>query len=318
MTDFGPTASLESLQGRAAIYRRIREFFDQREFLEVTTPVLSRDTVVDRHLDPFRVTVFSDPKSPEVGPTWYLQTSPEFHMKRLVAAGARAIYQMGPAFRAAEVGKNHNIEFTMLEWYRVGDDMQAGIDLLAQFIETLAKCGPTERISYGDLFERDLGIDPFTAKLDQLQAMSETFSANPERDDCLEWLFADQISPQLGHTNPVIVYDFPESQAALSEIRSGRVNCAERFELFYGGQELANGYHELRSADELRRRIRVENVHRRKDGKPVLPEESRLLLAMESGLPQCSGVAVGVDRLVLALLGVGSLRDVASFGFDRA
>ena len=144
MTDFRPTASLETLARRAALLREVRRFFDERGFLEVTTPLLSRDTVVDRHLDPFRVTVFADPRTPTEGPTWFLQTSPEFHMKRLLAAGATAIYQITQVFRAAEVGAHHNLEFTMLEWYRVGDDMRAGMDLLAEFIETVADTGPTD------------------------------------------------------------------------------------------------------------------------------------------------------------------------------
>jgi lysyl-tRNA synthetase class 2 len=323
MTDFRPTASLENLARRAALLRTVRQFFDQRGFIEVTTPLLSRDTVVDRHLEPFRVRLFPDPRKPAVGPTWYLQTSPEFHMKRLVAAGATAIYQITQAFRGGEIGPQHNIEFTMLEWYRVGDDMRAGIDLLAEFIESVAGSGPSERISYQEAFGRHLGIDPFVATTEALRQVAQAgTTAGPgdraSRDDLLEWLVADRITPVLGKDRPVILFDFPENQAALAKIRRTHVNRAERFELFYQGMELANGYHELCSADELRRRIGQTNDLRREDGKEELPSENRLLDAMESGLPPCSGVALGFDRLAMLILHEKELENVIPFGFGNA
>lgn len=323
MTDFRPTASLETLARRAALLREVRRFFDERGFLEVTTPLLSRDTVVDRHLDPFRVTVFADPRTPAEGPTWFLQTSPEFHMKRLLAAGATAIYQITQVFRAAEVGAHHNLEFTMLEWYRVGDDMRAGMELLAEFIETVADTGPTTRLSYLQAFQQTLRIDPFSASLSELRRLAEDgpgrgWSRSADRDAVLDWLLATRIAPLLGTSHPTILFDFPENQAALAKIRRGDVNRAERFELFYRGVELANGYHELCSANELRQRIWETNDLRRQDGRQELPTESQLLVAMDAGLPANSGVAVGFDRLAMLVLSEEKLEDVMAFGFDNA
>ena len=327
MTDFRPTASLEHLARRAALLREVRRFFDERGFLEVTTPLLSRDTVVDRHLEPFRVTVFADPCQPSVGPSWFLQTSPEFHMKRLVAAGATAIYQVTQVFRAAEIGPCHNIEFTMLEWYRVGDDMRKGMDLLAEFVETVLETGPTDRLSYQQAFEKYLRIDPFSASLPELQRVADDGPGSrpgggpggrAEPDDLLDWLLAERITPLLGARRPTILFDFPENQAALAKIRRGHVNRAERFELFYRGVELANGYHELRWPDELRQRIRQTNDLRRRDGKQELPSENRLLEAMDAGLPPCSGVAVGFDRLAMLVLSEEKLERVTAFGFRNA
>jgi lysyl-tRNA synthetase class 2 len=323
MTDFEPTASLENLARRAELLQHVRRFFDERGFLEVTTPLLSRDTVVDRHLEPFRVTVFADPRTPSRGPTWFLQTSPEFHMKRLMAAGATAIYQINQVFRAGEVGLHHNLEFTMLEWYRVGDDMRAAMDLLALFIETVADTPPTQRLSYQQAFQQVLGIDPFSASLPELRRVAEhrsgdVFARSTDRDELLDWLLATRIAPLLGTSHPTIVFDFPENHAALAKIRRGDVNLAERFELVYRGIELANGYHELCSADELRLRIRQTNDLRREDGREALPAESRLLAAMDAGLPACSGVAVGFDRLAMLVLAEEKLEMVVPFGFKNA
>ena len=310
---------------RAGLLRRVRQFFDERGFLEVETPLLSADTVVDRHLDPLRVTLFDDPRTPAVGRTLWLQTSPEFGMKRLLAAGATAIYQVTRAFRGGEIGRLHNPEFTMVEWYRCGDDYHAGMTLLAELAEALLARGPVARITYRAAFRQHAGLDPFDATLAELRAAAHARSsaAPPEfaaddRDSWLNLLLTTCVEPQLGQPAPTILYDYPASQAALARIRDGNPPVAERFELYSQGIELANGFHELLDADILRKRNRHNNQERRDDGKFELPEESRLLAAMDHGLPPCTGVALGFDRLVMLAAGATSLAEVLAFPIDIA
>lgn len=330
MTEFGPTASLETLRRRAELLRTVRQFFDERGFLEVETPLLSRDVVVDRHLDPFAMTLFVDPQQPANGPTFYLQTSPEFAMKRLLAAGATAIYQVCKAFRGGgEVGPWHNPEFTMVEWYRVGDDYAAGMQLLADLAEATLGRGPCRRLSYRDAFRETVGIDPMTASAAELAETAivsgclggddaARLAADSDIDLLRDLILTGAIEPQLGKREPVVLYDYPASQSALARVRQDDVPIAERFELYVDGIELANGYHELLDPAVLRERNRLNNELRRADGKPVLPEESRLLAAMDHGLPACAGVALGFDRLVMVALGAKSIAEVTAFPIDRA
>ncbi|NLE39406.1 MAG: EF-P lysine aminoacylase GenX [Pirellulaceae bacterium] len=332
--DFRPTASLEMLRFRAELLRRTRDFFDRRGFLEVETPVLSADTVVDRHLDPFEVEVGRLPVDADKGGQathgtghYYLQTSPEFAMKRLLAAGAEAIYQVARVFRRDESGPLHNPEFTMVEWYRAGDDYDAGMTLLSELAETLFSRGPAERISYREAFEQYVGLDPHAARTDQIvAAVRERRIDAPaslslaDRDSWLDLLLIDLVQPQLGRTRPVILYDYPAMQSLLARVRDdgrgGKV--AERFELYVDGIELANGYHELTDAEELARRNVQNNLQRQLDGKWPLPGESRLLAAMRAGLPQSTGVAMGFDRVVMLAAGAKTLAEVIPFPFDRA
>jgi elongation factor P--(R)-beta-lysine ligase len=291
-----PSADLNTLRERAVILRRLRGFFDERGFFEVQTPCLSRDVVVDRYIDPIEVAV----TLPGGEETFWLQTSPEFAMKRLLAAGATSIYQIGPVFRGGEAGARHNIEFTMLEWYRVGDDYQAGMDLLDEFARSLLLTPPATRIEWEEAFRAAAGIDPFGERMDSHE---------------INRLMADKVEPWLAGFESVIVYDWPADHSALARTRAkacGRV-VAERFELYVRGIELANGYHELLDAGELAGRNRMVNELRRQDGKPILPEESRMLAAMRHGLPASAGVAVGVDRLVMILTGKQAIREVLAF-----
>lgn len=324
--DYQPTARLEVLRQRAELLRAIRAFFDQRDFWEVETPVLSADTVVDRHIDPIPVVLFDDPRVPRRGRQMWLQTSPEFGMKRLLAAGATAIYQITRAFRGGEVGGWHNPEFTMLEWYRVGDDYGTAMRLLSELCERLVPyCGPPQRLSYRDAVRQFAQIDPFQARTSELRAAAERLctsvpsSLDPlDRDSWLDLLIAEIVSPQLGREQPTILFDFPASQAALAQIRAEDHPVAERFELFIRGLEIANGYHELLTADILRHRQTRTNQQRQQDGKPALPETNRLLEAMEAGIPPCSGVALGVDRLLMAITGAERISDVIAFPVERA
>jgi lysyl-tRNA synthetase class 2 len=323
-TDYLPTASLANLRLRADLLRHAREFFRERGFLEVETPVLSADVVVDRHLDPIPVILADDPRQPIQGRGLWLQTSPEFHMKRLLAAGATAIYQITRAFRSGETGPLHNPEFTILEWYRAGDGMAEGMSLLSEFAEHLLKRGRAEQLSYAEAFKRHVGIDPHTASMSDLQSAAERHeiaaprSLGDDRDGWLDLLLVDCVQSHLGRPRPTIVFDYPASQAALARVRDETPAVAERFELYVDGIELANGYHELLNADVLRSRFTAANRQRTADGKPPLPEESRLLAAMEAGLPPCTGVALGFDRLFMIAAGARSLAEVMAFPIDRA
>jgi lysyl-tRNA synthetase class 2 len=318
--DFRPTADWDRLRLRARLLQRVREFFDGRGFLEVETPILSADTVVDRHLDPFAVEDVLGP-----GRRRWLQTSPEFAMKRLLAAGGEAIYQVSKVFRRDELGPLHNPEFTMVEWYRRGDGMAEAIELLGELAETLLGRGKAVPVSYAEAFGRHAGLDPHTAPPAALaEAVRRLGAAIPQslaaddRDGWLDLLMAECVGPRLGQERPEIVYDYPASQAALARVRQGDPPLAERFELFSGGIELANGYHELLDPAELRARNARNNALRAADGKPPLPEESRLLAAMDHGLPAAAGVALGFDRVAMLAAGARRLDEVIAFPFDRA
>ena len=321
---FLPTASLARLQLRAELLSRVRKFFAERDFLEVETPILSADVTVDRHLDPLSTVLPDDPRQPEVGRRLWLQTSPEFGMKRLLAAGAKAIYQITRAFRGGEIGPLHNPEFTIVEWYRVGDDMTAGMALLSDLCGTLLGTPAAERLSYADAFQRFVAVNPHTASVAELAVAAQRLKVaapaglGSDRDGWLNVLLAQSVEPHLGQSAPTILYDYPASQAALAKVRDNSPPVAERFELYVRGIELANGYHELLDAAELRRRNAAANEARKSDGKQPLPEESRLLQAMDAGLPSCTGVALGFDRLVMLAAGAKSLAEVMAFPIDRA
>jgi lysyl-tRNA synthetase class 2 len=323
--DFRPTASWSNLRLRAELLRRVRNFFDSREFLEVETPILSADTVVDRHLDPFFVETAHEGEGAVVAGRMWLQTSPEFAMKRLLAAGGEAIYQISRVFRRDELGPLHNPEFTMVEWYRTGDGMDEGMRLTSDLCETLLGRGPAERITYRQVFQRHVGLDPHTTDGGKLAAAARACGiespaslAVEDRDGWLDLLMVERIQPHLGVERPALLFDFPASQAALARIRFDAPPVAERFELYVAGIELANGYHELLDPAELRARNAQVNLQRKADGKPVLPEENRLLAAMQSGLPAAVGVALGFDRLVMLAAGAKSIAEVVAFPFNRA
>ena len=318
--DFLPTADIERLRRRAQLYQNVRDFFDSRDFFEVETPLLSHDIVVDRHLHPVGI-----PKSQVTGRTddndlMYLQTSPEFAMKRLLAGGADRIYQICKAFRQGESGQQHNPEFTMLEWYRVGDNLQAGMDLLTEFVCQMLNQPSVDRITYRDAFQRHAGFDPFEIGDQQLVelAFQEPLKTKADRDESLNLILARDVEPQLGVDRPVLIFDYPASQAALAKIRDADPPVAERFEIYVNGVELANGYHELLDVEELRRRTAIQNSLRRADGQQPLPESSRLDQAMAAGLPGCVGVALGMDRLAMLALQANSIDQVIAFPFSRA
>jgi lysyl-tRNA synthetase class 2 len=246
-------------------------------------------------------------------------------MKRLLAAGANAIFQVTRSFRAGERGPLHNLEFTLVEWYRVGDTMQAGIALLDELAGSLLGTPPAARTSYAEAFERTLSISPYTATPDQLAAAADRANVavpvgmnRENRDEWLNLLLASRVEPQLGRDRPEIIYDYPATQAALAKViaTGGGYEVAERFELYYRGIELANGYHELTDAAEQRRRFEAVNAARIADGRRALPLPESLLAALQYGLPSCTGVALGFDRLAMLAVGAQAIRDVMAFSTD--
>ena len=313
---FGPTASLSALQQRAALLGRLRNFFDERGFFEVETPLLANEIIPELHIEPVRAA------SGE-----FFQSSPELHMKRLVASGATAIYQVTRSFRQDERGPLHNSEFTIVEWYRVGDDLRAGIDLLDQLITKLFATSSAARTTYAEAFRRTLNIDPHTATVADLATAAIAAGVNvpsgmlaDDRDEWLNLLLASRVEPQLGRDRPEILYHYPASQASLAKVTKSDAGyeVAERFELYYRGIELANGFHELGDAVELRRRFEAVNAARGADGRGVLPLPESLLAALEHGLPPCTGCALGFDRLVMLSAGARSIDEVMAFPAPRA
>lgn len=292
--------------------------------MEVQTPILSRDTVIDRHIDPVCTPGASLALADFGEATFYMQTSPEFCMKRLLAAGAGSIYEITSVFRAGERGQYHNPEFTMLEWYLVGADLEQGVHFLAELVQATLGVERVEQVSYRDAFLNALACDPLqatVAELSQHAVASDLGVAadwTDERDTWLDLLFSEVVQPKLGRDAPVIVTHYPASQAALAQLCSADPRTAERYELFIDGVELANGYHELLDAGELEARNQRSLAQRAGDGKPPLPADSRLVQAMRGGLPPSSGCALGLDRLLMVALGVDNIAQVLPFPIEIA
>lgn len=324
-----PQAALAILQQRARMLTGIRAFFSERNVLEVETPLISHAAATDLHLASVACRVR--------GERCYLNTSPEFAMKRLLAAYAVPIYQVTRAFRDDESGQFHNPEFSMLEWYRPGFDMFQLVDELESLIgylhaqAGLALEGPFRRISYHDAFQSILQINPHVATAGQLHALAmesgidvpEGMNSDPDnRDAWLDWMLTQAVIPGLADAAQpwLFLYDYPSSQAALAQIGSDdyQNTVARRFELFCGGLELANGYHELTDAGEQRRRFELDNTARFEAGLEVMPLDENLVQAMDAGLPASAGVALGLDRLLMALWQHEQIDDVISFSFDIA
>ena len=325
--DWRPACSLERLRQRAALNQRIRRFFSERGVLEVETPLLGQRGVTDPALQPF-TTLFRLPGQ-TTGQTLYLQTSPEFAMKRLLAAGSGSIYQIGKAFRNEECGRHHNPEFTLLEWYRVGYSMFDLIGEVEALIGVLANAEthwlPAERLSYREAFSRHTGLDPVTAPLGGLAHAAEALGlpeaaglCGTDRIAWLDLLFSHCVQPKLGQQRLTSVYHYPAFMPSLAQACPGDSRYVERFEVFLSGLELGNGYHELADPVEQERRFASDNRQRQRQNLPVPVCDQRLLAALQAGLPDCSGIAMGLDRLLLALTGSEALEAVLAFPVDRA
>lgn len=318
-----PTATIETLKQRANIITKIRNFFAEREVLEVDTPLLSHASVTDLHLHSFETRYsLSDAGQTE---TLYLQTSPEYAMKRLLAANSGPIYQICKAFRNnGETGRFHNPEFTMLEWYRPGFDHHKLMDEMNELLKLILECKDAERLTYTDIFQRHFDINPHTASVDELKSLAINSGLSIEhltltqRDDWLMLLMSHVIEPHLGIQQPTFIYDFPATQAALAKIRQDNPPVAERFEVYIQGVELANGFNELSDTKEQRQRFINDLQKRRENNYPAVPIDENLLAALDNGFPNCAGVALGIDRLVMLALKKDKIDDVIAFPVQRA
>ncbi len=318
-----PRASINNLLKRAKIIAEIRRFFIDRGIVEVETPILSKFTVTDIHLLSFE-TQFIPPVI-ATNTKLYMITSPKYHMKRLLAANSGPIYQIIKAFRNKERGRYHNPEFTMLEWYRPHYDMYLLIDEVDDFLQQILDCQPTERISYQQAFQRYLNIDPIALELEKKQLYDAAVQLglnNTEKEEnkdvLLQFLFTMGVEPNLGKYKPTVIYHLPASQAALAKISKEDHRVAERFEVYFKGIELANGFRELTDAEEQRKRFEHDNQIRKKMGLPEQPIDERYLAALDKIIPDCSGVALGIDRLVMCILNAEKISDVISFSIELA
>ncbi len=312
-----PSASLETLKARAELYGSVRAFFHARGVLEVDTPVLSAHATVDRHIESFAVP----------GGGW-LQTSPEFAMKRLLCAGAGAIFQIAPVFRREEQGRHHNPEFRLLEWYRPGWDHQLLMDEVEELMHALdvGRQRSFRRLAYREAFALHAGFDPAYESVPALCARAQAGEVpcldfgveESDRDTWLDLWMSHRVGPKLGLDTPVFLFDFPASQSALARVRMETPPVAERFELFWQGIELANGFHELADAAEQRRRFEADQAWRKAQGQVVPPFDAQLVDALSHGLPDCAGVALGLDRVLMLKLGLPSLAQTLSFDASRA
>jgi elongation factor P--(R)-beta-lysine ligase len=316
------TARIASLQLRARLYALIRTFFAERHVLEVETPILSAAGNTDPNIESFS-TAFSGHVDAGARERW-LRTSPEFPLKRLLAAGIGDCYELGRVFRNGEAGGRHNPEFSMLEWYRVGWDHRRLMGETIELVEAaLAMVGRRAEVlieSYRQLFLDELGIDPLHAPIDELRAPLAEYNIGPEglgRDDWLDLLITHKLQPSFSRDRITLIHDYPATQCALARIRPGETPLAERFELYLGRYELANGYHELNDAAEQRRRFERDNALRRHRGLSEVPVDERLLGVL-GALPDCAGVALGVERLLMCLAGTDAIADVLAFPFNEA
>ncbi|EKQ5902113.1 elongation factor P--(R)-beta-lysine ligase [Vibrio parahaemolyticus] len=321
-TNWQPTASIEQLRQRATLIASIRQFFSERQVMEVDTPAMSHATVTDIHLHTFQ-TEFVGPGYAD-GSKLFFMTSPEFHMKRLLAAGSGCIYQINKAFRNEENGRYHNPEFTMLEWYRVGFDHHQLMDEMDDLLQKVLKCGAAERMTYQQAFIQVLGVCPLEGSMDDLKVVAGQLGlsdiAEPEndRDTLLQLLFSVGVENKIGQHVPAFVYDFPASQAALAKINPEDHRVADRFEVYFKGIELANGFHELDNPKEQLARFEQDNAKRIEMGLKPQPIDYHLISALEAGLPDCAGVALGIDRLIMLALGCDHIDQVTAFPFPIA
>jgi lysyl-tRNA synthetase class 2 len=329
--DWRPSASPARLRQRAALLQRAREFFAARAVTEVDTPLVVNAPVSDVHIHSATVQLSADCAASGAAPPLYLQTSPEYAMKRLLAAGSGDIYQISHVVRGFECGRLHNPEFTLIEWYRVGfslAQLMDEVEILVRALLGASAPAASERISYREAFGRELGLDPLTAPETALAQAARPLAlggagatdatvGGMSRDDWLELLMGAIVGPRLGSGALTFVHSYPASQAALARLEPADPRVAQRFELYCAGIELANGFHELASAAEQRTRFEADNVRRERLGLPLFPLDERLLAAL-TRLPDCAGVALGFDRTLMLAVGAAHIEEVLPFPTARA
>jgi len=315
-----PAAPLANLHWRARALKTVRGFLDDRGYTEVETPVLAAAGVTDPNLQGLTVS-YHGPDAASDGQLW-LQTSPEYAMKRLLAAGSGPIYQIARAFRGGEHGRLHNPEFSLLEWYRLDADHWAKMAEVARLVATVLGERPAAYRRYAEVFAEYLGVDPLTADNATLANLAEERIDRPpgglDRDGLLDLLMGQVVVPRLGRSEFTFVTDFPASQAALARLNPADPRVAERFECYVDGVELANGFHELTDAAEQARRFAADTQYRQARGEPIPAVDEHLLAALRAGLPPCTGTALGLDRLFMLALGESSLDAVMAFPLNRA
>lgn len=325
MDDWQPTCSIELLRLRAQILDDIRRFFSTRAVLEVETPVLSYSSGTDPQLDFFT----TDYCSPPLQHTLFLQTSPEFAMKRLLAAGSGSIYQICKAFRNGESGRFHNPEFTLLEWYRVGFTLPQLMDEIAELMAVLFNghraLKPTQRFSYQEIFKCYTGLNPLEFSYQDYCAYALENQLSDAVSICgydhalwLDFIFSHKVQPRLGENSVCMVHGYPVCQSSLARINEYNSQITDRVEVFLNGIELGNGYYELTDAKEQERRFDQEIAIRQQRKYPVTVKNKHLVAALEAGLPECSGIAIGLDRLLMLLANSATINDVLNFPISRA
>lgn len=321
-----PTASIDCIIKRNQILAQIREYFNSHQVLEVETPTLSTSTITDLHLEAMR-TLHTNPLSVEKTHL-FLQTSPEYYMKRLLCEGFPSIFQLTKCFRDDEVGRYHNPEFTMLEWYRLGFSMEELIDDVDNIFRLVLDTPLCERVAYRDLFQKYADFDAIEATDATIVSVCQRFGfenfisknfsgslSTVERDTLLQLLFCEIIEPKIGNDRPIAVTHFPASQASLAKINNHNPLISQRFEFYYKGIELANGFEELTDVKEQRTRFNSDNESRALQGLEHKQVDEKFLKALEFGLPDCSGVALGIDRLLMLALGKKHISEVLTFDF---
>ena len=321
-----PNSSWQTAKLKANLLSKIRGFFNDRDIIEVDTPLLCHGTVTDVHLDAFYTSYsHEDNTESESNQTLFLQTSPEFSMKRLLASGYGCCYQICKAFRDEQAGRYHNPEFTMLEWYRIGFTHYELMDEVADLLQCILDCLPPSKLTYQQAFVLYLSVDPLNTSLLDLKAVlaeknitGQWIEAEQDLDILLQVLFSECIEPAIGQNEPCFIYNFPRSQASLAKISTKDSRVAERFECYFKGIELANGFNELTDPIEQVTRFNTDNSKRYQLHKVTKPVDKRFLLALENGLPACSGVALGIDRLLMLVLNKKSIRSVMTFTIKNA
>lgn len=320
-----PTMSWETAKQRAKILDKVRQFFAQKGVTEVETPALSQGTVTDVHLDAlscrYNFLSHGDESHSDI---LYLQTSPEFHMKRLLAAGYGCIYQVAKAYRHEGSGSFHNPEFTMLEWYRLDFDHFDLMKEVAELLTLVLECHQPDMQTYQQVFLENVQIDPLTASREELIAVIEQHNKlsdwliQEDIDTLLQFIFSEIIEGAIGKERPCFVYNFPASQASLAKLCTNDSRVAQRFECYYNGVELANGFHELTDATQQAARFNQDNSLRKGMNKSPQKIDQHFINALSAGLPECSGVALGIDRLVMLALDVREIKHAISFTIGNA